>query len=364
MAHKLEGNILTLSGPKKQRIHLDDDNFQTFLEQEEALHKKEDESSDTPTSTSSSQPPAGATLISGPSGLQGLTESQIWRDPNSDKIYKLQQAPAPATAPASGDSGQAPPGMSTTPPTGNQRFNPPDFIAPDGTKFWKVEETQATTEDEASNALIENSGLPDDSQTLAKVVIDAFPADTEISDEEILNVFRQIETDFIDPHFSSIISQTKADIELAIERGAEERAIQEQVERENALERVRQSQRGLEASGLTFSGAGARQLGSQSAIRGETRTGVIPLLNKRIQQGSRRQFNRGLQDIGIAGEKQLGTANISGLVPGFVPRGSVSGQIPFQQQQFKGQVLGSLIGSQRDLEAKKRLFTATGVPIL
>lgn len=36
-------------------------------------------------------PPNGATLIGGPSGLQGLNESQIWRDPSSNKIYRLPQ---------------------------------------------------------------------------------------------------------------------------------------------------------------------------------------------------------------------------------------------------------------------------------
>jgi len=37
----------------------------------------------------SSTPPAGATYISNPSQLVGLKESQLWRDPNSTKIYKL-----------------------------------------------------------------------------------------------------------------------------------------------------------------------------------------------------------------------------------------------------------------------------------
>ena len=40
--------------------------------------------------------PAGATLISGPSGLQGLTEAQIYRDPNSKNIYKLPSTPIAA----------------------------------------------------------------------------------------------------------------------------------------------------------------------------------------------------------------------------------------------------------------------------
>lgn len=43
-------------------------------------------------------PPSGATLVSSPSQLSGLTEAQIWRDPNSSKIYKLSGSVAPTTA--------------------------------------------------------------------------------------------------------------------------------------------------------------------------------------------------------------------------------------------------------------------------
>jgi len=43
----------------------------------------------TPTTTPTSQPPTGATYISNPAQLSSLTESQIWRDPNSDRIYQL-----------------------------------------------------------------------------------------------------------------------------------------------------------------------------------------------------------------------------------------------------------------------------------
>jgi hypothetical protein len=38
------------------------------------------------------QPPAGASYIDDPAKLSGYTESQIWRDPNSAKIYALPQA--------------------------------------------------------------------------------------------------------------------------------------------------------------------------------------------------------------------------------------------------------------------------------
>lgn len=62
-------------------------------------------------------PPTGATLISGPSGLQGLTEAQIWREPGTNRIFRLPTAtptpsqvttptPTAPTAPAGGAAGK------------------------------------------------------------------------------------------------------------------------------------------------------------------------------------------------------------------------------------------------------------------
>lgn len=42
-------------------------------------------------------PPEGATKISGPSGLAGLTDKDIWEDPNSVDIYRLNNSAAPKT---------------------------------------------------------------------------------------------------------------------------------------------------------------------------------------------------------------------------------------------------------------------------
>lgn len=44
-------------------------------------------------------PPAGATYVTNPQELSGLTESQIWRQPGTNRIYRLaQQAAAPVTS--------------------------------------------------------------------------------------------------------------------------------------------------------------------------------------------------------------------------------------------------------------------------
>ena len=46
----------------------------------------------TPAAPAAARPPAGATLISGPSGLAGLSESQIWREPGTNRIFRLAGA--------------------------------------------------------------------------------------------------------------------------------------------------------------------------------------------------------------------------------------------------------------------------------
>ena len=66
----------------------------------------------TPVTANTNQPPAGSTLITSPAELSKYTESQIWRDPNSDKIYlksgeqPTQQAPVTSPTPATAQTTQ------------------------------------------------------------------------------------------------------------------------------------------------------------------------------------------------------------------------------------------------------------------
>ena len=94
---------------------------------------KKSSSAPTPSSnnapkTSSSSPPSGATLLRSTAQLKGLSESQIWRDPNSNKIYKLGggsssptpstvSTPKPTSAPAPTPAKTSLP-SSSTPPAG------------------------------------------------------------------------------------------------------------------------------------------------------------------------------------------------------------------------------------------------------
>jgi hypothetical protein len=80
-----------------------------------------------PTPPTTSTPPTGATLISNPADLVGLTEDQIWRDPNSNKIYRLVGSTTPPTPPTT-----------STPPAGATLIsNPADLAGLTEDQIWR-----------------------------------------------------------------------------------------------------------------------------------------------------------------------------------------------------------------------------------
>lgn len=72
------------------------------------------------TTPSNTAPPAGATLIKSPSELARYTESQLWRDPNSDKIYlrsgqqSVDQTPVSSPQPTTTPEQTQPTGLNTS----------------------------------------------------------------------------------------------------------------------------------------------------------------------------------------------------------------------------------------------------------
>lgn len=81
-----------------------------------------------PAAPAATQIPTGATLISGPSGLAGLTKNDVYKDPNSLNIYRLPTTPA-STKPV---VPEAPPrNTNIDAPTGTAGSVPDQTSAPD-----------------------------------------------------------------------------------------------------------------------------------------------------------------------------------------------------------------------------------------
>lgn len=90
--------MATYKLPSGQRISDQDPNLQEYIGQGAVIEGVAPVVAPvTPAPIATSQAPAGSTQVMNPSELSGLTEEQIYRDPNSQKIYKLgdaTQAPA------------------------------------------------------------------------------------------------------------------------------------------------------------------------------------------------------------------------------------------------------------------------------
>ena len=203
--------------------------------------------------------------------------------------------------------------------------------------------------------LLANSGLPQDQQDLIKTVVDSYPENTDISDEQILETFESLSKQIIDPHFASLVKQTQADLTVAIDRTRQDREFEREQELVDAQERFRQGQLALEGTGMTRSGEGVRQLGEQSGARGATGEGNIQRYSRRLAESSGRAFDRSIHDLGREGESLLGSEGV-GDIEGFSPVGDVVGSIPQAKLTTQANLLGQLSGQQGSLEDFQRQF--------
>ncbi len=206
------------------------------------------------------------------------------------------------------------------------------------------------------NNLLSSSGLPTEIQDLIREIVTRLPVESDGSDEEILKVFNELSSQIIDPFFAELITTAKRDIEINIARREEDFDKLQELQTEQAEERVRQGQLSLEARGLTRSGENVRQLGKEGFFGEQSPLeGFIPTGNRRIAESSRSQFKRGIEDVGLAGEQLLGSGNLPDI-SGFTPRGGVTGQIPFQKEAAKANLLGNLSNQQGLLDRFRAQF--------
>jgi hypothetical protein len=224
--------------------------------------------------TGGSTPPAGATLISGPSGLQGLTESQIWRGPNG-QIYKL--------------------GSTTEQP----KVNPIDALPP---------EQRA-----AAQALID--GASQDAALLASMDF------SEKGIQEAIARYVPIAAKETDPYYNQLYTRATEDYAYGVKQLKEQR--QMQVEQEQLAAQLQQEQAAAQSadSGLATSGI-RNKLEERLAKQSEN-----------VSKSSRMAFGNQTRTFGRNAEDLLGSARVAGVSDPsvFTPSTGVRGSIEANQ---------------------------------
>lgn len=198
-------------------------------------------------------------------------------------------------------------------------------------------------------------------ETIANAVGDPNAADTDI-----LAALNNVKNSQIDPYYKQLISQAQKDVMTSINRQYEDRIRQLQTESFNMAENIKNTQKSLEQSGMTFSGKAIEQLGTLAAFGQSTPAGLTPaqlgqtgqqmsggtpvqnqtlpqtavglptmtaeqmglegsvnMQNRLYSESSRNLFNRGLEDTGQAATRLLGTQGVQNLG---LPSQAIAGQ--------------------------------------
>lgn len=368
----------------------------------------------TPTTPTPTTTPiqTGQSLLLGPTLFkqltsQGLTEADIERRGNdiylkpTSKFYAAnsgQQPTSPTTTtpttPTSSSGGMTSPGG----PSGTQNVvNPSDkawidsyyqkyfdrtatsselanwaketpqaleqFLAGDAKKLGYTSKFfQDTNNKSLQDALsvIDSSTLPPAIKDLWKTVVKGYPQGMEYNTAEILKTFQTIKDQTIDPHFRELTNIAMNDFKTQLDNLQTNRSQEEEAQRANAGDNIRQAKEGLEKSGLTFSGKGIEQLGKDSAYQqpgqangsqlpdqmpfgGLFYEGKVNQANRLMATSSKSRFDQAQQALGAAAEQKLGTSGAAGLGITYNPTGGVTGDITTQQQAQYGSSLNQII---------------------
>ncbi len=164
--------------------------------------------------------------------------------------------------------------------------------------------------------------------------------DPNASEVDILNALGELKKTQTDPYYSQLIAQAQMDVTGSINRMYEDRIRQLQSESFNLAENIRGAQKGLEASGMTFSGDAIRQLGTLAAFGQGTAEGLAPA------------------QLGQEGQQVIGGQVVSAPQYGQLPvdPGTFPGQMPTQPGQMPV-LTPEQMGIEGSVNMKNRLFS-------
>jgi len=199
-------------------------------------------------------------------------------------------------------------------------------------------------------AYIDSLDLSTATKEMYAAVINGWDPNTELNPTTIIQSFEKIAKETIDPYWEGQANLAINSIKNSMAGMEAQRALELESQNTNAAQDVKNTQANLEASGLTFSGEGINQLGSDTAAAipfgGTNVEGLVKQRNRLISTSSEAAYKQNLKNLGLSAEEQLGSSKAKSLVSGYNPAGSVEGTIATGKQSAYGSTLGNLINQQ------------------
>ena len=187
---------------------------------------------------------------------------------------------------------------------------------------------------------------------------------SSVNYENIIKEFEKISKNTIDPEYAERAKTFGADLLSQKKYMEDTRAMELEQEGNVAKSNIENTQRNLENSGLTFSGAAVKELGEKSAYSqaqsGNTIAGGVPTqiplggtfaegevnkANRLMSTSSQARQAKAFQDLGRKAEDYLGQAGASAYGINYTPAGVAMGTLERDKIKAKTSTLQNLYGN-------------------
>lgn len=195
-----------------------------------------------------------------------------------------------------------------------------------------------------------------------KAVVDNTQIGEEFDPLKVIPKLNEIKNSTIDPANQAVVDAAIADIQSSLAFQTAQREREEEVEKANAGQTIRQSRAGLEQAGLTFSGEAVQQLGAESALArpgtesaiptqedfgGLFAEGTVNQANRLLSSSSAARARQNRQILGRQAEDFLGSGRAVGLnIPGFTAVGNQLGTAEQNRLQTLASTFSNLASAQ------------------
>ena len=185
-----------------------------------------------------------------------------------------------------------------------------------------------------------------------KKIVKEWDPNKLVNVENVLADYQKVADDTIDPYWQEQLNFETGVLQEAVRQQQRQQEMQNEIDRTTAGNNIRQSQAGLEKSGMTFTGEGIEQLGGTSAYSQGPSSGVpaqtpfgglfhegkVNQANRLMTSSTLAKYSDALTKLGQSAEERLGSKGVAGLVPGYTPTtNDLEGSLTTDWNQAKGQ---------------------------
>jgi hypothetical protein len=245
--------------------------------------------------------------------------------PGTVKDYTAPNNQPPSSnngsTPSGTPSGTSPTQSPTTSPTGTPMDSLINDLNSEIDAMPYTNEQKAILKEIAKGSYTSGHTIPD-TATLTKIIEDAATnAQTDLS-----------------PYYERMTGQQIADLRQNMENIRAEASRYGQQEAVDYKKKLLETKQSLRARGLTFSGTGRELLGNEGVISGEGVKGAIPEQREMDWASKEADWQNMILNVGIPGERQLGTSAVGDTNFGAI-------QTPYNQRQITTRgILGNTAG--------------------